>query len=171
MSESFELMSVYRGTNEKPQHLSVAGIVLNNNNEILCLCRVLEGELVSYLPRETPHDFEVLEEAVERGLKEEAGCKVKIISYVGSTMGEYYRDVKVLKTTLYFLCKFISLDVTAKDLYDDESEATIHWMDLRLFVEQSKTWFINHPVINHANKDFEILEVLILQGILPSLTK
>jgi ADP-ribose pyrophosphatase YjhB (NUDIX family) len=166
MSEEFEKMNIYRGTNEKPQHLSVAGIVMNKKKQVLCLTRKLEGEVVSYLPRETPHDFEVLEQAVERGLREETGCSVQVTSYVGSTMGEYYRDVKVCKTTLYFLCKFISLDNEKRDIKDDESDAEINWIELKLFIEQSKLWFLNHPVINHANKDFEILKVLVEQGLL-----
>jgi len=79
----------FQGNKEHPQHISVGGIVVNDQKQICAhkfhedqLAPYLEGENIGadvyLLMRETVDPNESLENAFHRGLMEEFGIKAKL---------------------------------------------------------------------------------------------
>jgi 8-oxo-dGTP pyrophosphatase MutT (NUDIX family) len=131
----------FQGDHKHPQHISVGAILLNGKKEVCCH-RLQTKNLRKYLPdekdtdlyilmRETIHPNESLEEAVHRGLMEEFGVTAKLVDYVGSIESKFKdHGVEVQKTTLYFLCSFISQDITKRKAGDIEAESDIEWKNI-----------------------------------------
>ena len=128
----------FQGNNVHPQHISVGGILLNGKGEICChhfFTKDLKGYWTEeklddfyILMRETLEPNESLEEALHRGLQEEFGATGEIINYVGSIKSAFkHKGVDIEKTTLYFLCKLISQDLSKRTGDDIESKSNIEW--------------------------------------------
>jgi hypothetical protein len=142
----------FQGTKENPYHISIGALVMNK--EGLVACHYFEnfhhksmGLLKDFvlLMRETIEENESIEECLHRGLTEEFGMKAELKSYIGSIVSHFpIRDtgVYVEKTTLYFLCDFISQDDALRSQEDIERESVIKWFDPEGLVikmkEQSK---------------------------------
>ena len=74
----------FKASKENPYHLSIGAVVLNGEGKILCHhfeSLTLKGETFKdfyILMRETIEPSETIEACLERGLREEFGCKAEI---------------------------------------------------------------------------------------------
>ena len=143
----------YQGNNSHPQHVSVGAVLFNDKGEICChhfYTKDLKGYYAEeglddfyILMRETLEPDETLEHALARGLKEEFGADGEVIDYVGSIEGHFLnKGVDVQKTTLYFLVKLRSQDVSRRGRGDIEDKSIIEWKSpddlIPLMKEQTK---------------------------------
>ena len=138
----------FQGTAKSPYHISVGGIVLNKEGKVACHyfeslnhkgVRIIKDLVL--LMRETVEENETIEEAVHRGLMEEFGMKAELKCYLGSIVSHYPvrdTDVVVEKTTLYFLCDFISQDESLRSEEDIQRGSVIQWFDPKELVERMK---------------------------------
>ncbi len=123
-------------TSENPYHLSVGAVVKNSKGEVCChyfdkFLHKSFGEFENFylLMRETPEPGETLEETLKRGLLEEFGMEATLNRYIGSIVSHFPKKEKMIeKTTLYFLCDFISLDESKRDRNDPEASSEIRWL-------------------------------------------
>lgn len=128
----------YQGNSEHPRHLSVGAVVLNDQGEV-CVHHIYKDKLEGYwseqevddafiLMRETIVPGEDLERAVHRGVVEEFGIKGEIVDYIGSIQSHFkHKGVEIEKTTLYFLFKMESQDLSLRDTSDVEGTTDIEW--------------------------------------------
>ena len=127
----------FQGNKEHPQHLSAGAILVNDKGQVCChhfFAKDLKGYWTDeglddfyLLMRETPEPGESLESAVTRGLMEEFGATGVIEDYVGSIVGRFdHEGVEVEKTTVYFLCRLTSQDLSKRS-GDIESKTKIEW--------------------------------------------
>lgn len=139
----------FQGNSEHPRHISVGAVVLNDKNEVCChhfFAKDLKGYWVEeklddfyLLMRETMHPNETLEQALERGLMEEFGVVAKTIDYVGSIQSHFtHKGVTVEKTTLYFLTKFVSQDLSKRNTSDIEGTTKIEWKTIHFLIPLMK---------------------------------
>ena len=123
------MTNYFKHSKENPFHLSVGGVALNSQGEVLVhfwphmdvkdLMAV--GDNVYLLMRETVEMGETLEQALNRGFMEEFGAIVEIERYIGSiTSRPPQAGGNFEKTTLYFLCKFLSMDAGKRAVNDPE---------------------------------------------------
>ncbi len=129
----------FKGTAESPYHISIGAVVMNAEGKIAC--HFFETTKHSYfkdyknfylLVRETLEPGESIEACLARGLEEEFGMKAKLKKYLGSTVRHFPlrgRDKIVEKTTLYFLCEYISLDESKRKAGDVEADSRIIWVE------------------------------------------
>lgn len=83
------------------------------------------------LMRETIEPNESIEQCLTRGIREEFGAQVNLNSFLGSIVSRFKipkTDITMEKTTLYFLCDFISIDPSKRSTNDPESVSEIRWM-------------------------------------------
>lgn len=99
-----------------------------NNPELLKGYWTEQGVLDAYLlMRETPEPNESIEQVVHRGLLEEFGATAEIKDYIGSIVSHLkHGDAEIEKTTIYFLCKLISQDLSKRS-GDIESKTELEW--------------------------------------------
>lgn len=138
----------FQGTKDNPYHISIGAVVLNK--EGLVACHYFEsfhhktlGLLKDFvlLMRETIEENESIEECLDRGLMEEFGMKAELKSYIGSIVSHFpVRDTSILveKTTLYFLCDFISQDDDLRSKEDIERESKVQWFDAKELIIKMK---------------------------------
>lgn len=138
----------FQGTQKNPYHISIGGVVLNKEGKIAChyfeslshkSLRVFKDFVL--LMRETIEENETIEECLHRGLMEEFGMKAELKSYLGSIVSHFPvtgTEVIVQKTTLYFVCDFISQDETLRSQEDIERESKIQWFDAEELVVRMK---------------------------------
>ena len=138
----------FQGTQNNPFHISIGGVVVNKEGKIACHyferlnhknMRILTDFVL--LMRETIEENETIEECLHRGLMEEFGMKAELKCYLGSIVSHYsVRDTEVVveKTTLYFLCDFISQDESLRSQEDIERESKIQWFDPKELVVKMK---------------------------------
>ncbi len=127
-------------------HLSVGAVVLNERGEVLChhfpTVEVGEGEVAHdlyLLIRETPEPGESLEQAVERGLIEEAGATATIRTYLGSIASQFPRGKQQAeKTTLYFLCSLDQFDPSKRNVHDEEKDSEFQFIAIDELIEHMK---------------------------------
>ncbi|MFA6197780.1 MAG: NUDIX hydrolase [Patescibacteria group bacterium] len=141
----FRAANYYISTKEHPYHLSVGAIVLNKRGEVLCHryeSKQVNGDTVKnlhLLVRETLEPGEVLEDALHRGLWEEAGARVKIVTFIGSIVSKFPRqDVFVQKTTLYYLCRLESIEINKRDTDDAEADSEIIFLPIDELINRMK---------------------------------
>lgn len=133
------MSNYFQGTKENPYHISIGGVVMNKEGKVAChyfeslnhkSLRVLKDFVL--LMRETIEENESIEECLHRGLMEEFGMKAELKHYLGSIVSDFpivNSDIIVEKTTLYFLCDFISQDESLRSQEDIERESQIKWFD------------------------------------------
>jgi len=113
-----------------PIGVSSGAVVYRNSQdklEILLVVRSDNGNPVSYnLPKGTLYLNETLESCAHREVREEAGVEIKLKTYLGGSLNEYfYKDIKCSKIFHYFAAEFLS------DLgeIDHEHDARV-WLDI-----------------------------------------
>ena len=138
----------FQGKIENPYHISIGGVVVNK--EGLVACHYFEslthksGHVFNdfvLLMRETIEENETIEECLHRGLMEEFGMKGELKCYLGSIVSHFNvtnTEVIVEKTTLYFLCDFISQDDSLRSQEDIERESKIQWFDPKELIVRMK---------------------------------
>jgi ADP-ribose pyrophosphatase YjhB (NUDIX family) len=95
--------------------------------------------------RETINPGENLDIAVKRGLIEEFGAEAEIVDYIGSIRSHFKdKDVEIEKTTIYFVCKLISQDLSKRSDEDIEGKSYVEWQTASFLIpkmkEQSKKY-------------------------------
>lgn len=126
----------FQGTAERPFHISIGAVLVNDNDEIAChyfkeFSHKSMGNFKDFylLMRETIEPGETIEKCLSRGLAEEFGAVGKIKSYIGSIVSHFpHKNIEVEKTTLYFLCELISFNPKNRKLTDPESGSEILWI-------------------------------------------
>lgn len=132
-------------------HLSVGAVVINDEGKI-CVHHFtkLPFEVfgthyehdVYLLMRETIEPNETLENALSRGLMEEFGMKAEIRTYLGSIACYFTQNNrKIEKTTLYFLCQYISDDLHSRRAGDAEAASELEWYDGDFLIEKMRQQF------------------------------
>jgi hypothetical protein len=126
------MRNYFRATKNYPYHFSVGAVVLNEKDEVLChhFKDLLHGGMsikdLYLLMRETPDPGETIKETIDRGLMEEFGAKAEIEKMLGSIVSSFpEKDLKIEKTTLYFLCRLKSIDINNRDKDDPEAGSEI----------------------------------------------
>jgi len=123
----------YRGVEDKPYHLSVGAVLMNDQGQVAChhFEKIRGYEDIYILMRETMEPGESIDEALARGLMEEFGATAKIRTFLGSTVVDVTDSPTPFeKTTLYFVCDLIEMD-NAKRLTDDpEAGSTVMWKEI-----------------------------------------
>lgn len=161
------MQNYFQGNKEHPQHISVGGVVVNERGEIL-VHHFVRGDLPGYWPdlgindfyilmRETLNPNETLESGLHRGLMEEFGVTAELQDYLGSIKCNFLKNVEgereIEKTTLYFLCKFISQDLSKRSTHDIEGKTDLEWHTPEFLIskmeEQAKKY--NRPDISEAS--------------------
>ncbi len=145
------MKNYFQGNSEHPKHISVGAIVLNDKNEICChhfdsVKTDFQGywkeqhlEDFYILMRETVEPNETLESALHRGLMEEFGIEAEFVDYVGSIQSHFQsKRVEIEKTTLYFLCKLKSQDLSKRGSGDVEDQSQIEWHTADFLVPKMK---------------------------------
>lgn len=140
MAGLFQLNETYK------THFSVGALLTNDNDEICChyfdeLKSIANTSVDDFyiLMRETPHEGESIEDAVERGLLEEFGAEGEIKHYLGSIQALIERGgIQMEKTTIYFhvVCRNIDSNRRASD--DVESHSQIVWMEPNDLIQKMK---------------------------------
>lgn len=136
------MSNYFQGTANKPYHISVGAILLNQEGKVAChhfkYHPRLNGEAY-ILMRETLEEGESLEKALKRGLKEEFVATGELITYVGSLVKPYQiSDVTVQKTTLYFAVKLITINENERMSDDPEAGSTIEWLTADDLIRKTK---------------------------------
>jgi len=147
------MQNYFQGNNKHPQHISVGTVLVNEKGEICChhfdpkVSDIggywQEQEVTDFyiLMRETIEPGETLEEALGKGLMEEFGAEAEIIDYIGSIQSVFCHkdsDIQIQKTTLYFLCKLKSQDLSKRS-GDIESKSQIEWQTAEFLIPQMKS--------------------------------
>ncbi len=145
------MTNYFQNKKDHPQHISVGAVVVNSKGEIMAHYfseRLSHGYWPDLglkdfyiLMRETLNPNETLEQALHRGLMEEFGVEAEIVDYIGSqctSVNSAKHGWKIDKTTLYFLCKFISQDVSKRSKEDIEGETDIEWRTKEFLISKMK---------------------------------
>lgn len=127
----------FQGTTTHPYHISIGGVVRNEEGKICChyfdsITHESVGTLTNFvlLMRETIEENETIEECLARGLMEEFGIVANLNRYIGSITCKFKvseSPVEIEKTTLYFLCDFVSIDEQQRKEDDIEAKSIIKW--------------------------------------------
>lgn len=146
-------MNYFGATKENPYHISIGGLVINEEGKILVhhfradklpekLRRLVTGDLY-ILMRETIEPNETIEQTLARGLMEEFGAKGELVKYLGSLKGKFPVGDKIAeKTTLYFLVKYLQHDESKRQEGSLESESILEWIepkDLILLMDKQQS--------------------------------
>lgn len=147
-----EMKNYFQGNKDHPRHISVGGVVVNEKGEVMAH-HFMREDLPGYWPdlgindfyilmRETINPNETLEHALHRGLMEEFGVEAELVDYLGSIRCNFSKNVEgekeIEKTTLYFLCKFISQDLSKRSTEDIEGQTQIEWHPPEFLIEKMK---------------------------------
>jgi hypothetical protein len=138
----------FQGTTEHPYHISVGAVVRNARGEICChyFDRLTHSSVGTFenlylLMRETIEPGESIETCLARGLMEEFGMEAKLVSYLGSIVSRFPvlgTETMIEKTTLYFLCDYLSVDETKRKVGDVESGSVITWLPAEELIAKMK---------------------------------
>lgn len=166
------MSNYYQGNSTHPIHLSVGAVLINEKSEICCH-HFIDGQLKEHLPdleiedlyilmRETIEQGETLEETLQRGLMEEFGATAEILDYLGSIKSHFKKnEVEIEKTTIYFLCKLISQDLSKRN-GDIESKSQLEWQATDFLIPKMKAQSIKYSRTDIDESD--ILEKFIQIG-------
>ena len=135
----------FQGTVENPYHLSIGAVVQNKEGEVCVhyfekFSHKAAGDFEDFylVMRETIEPNETIEQALARGLLEEFGMKASLRRYLGSIVSNFSKNDKTFeKTTLYFLCDFISMDESKRG-GDIEATSEIKWLTASYLIEKMK---------------------------------
>jgi ADP-ribose pyrophosphatase YjhB (NUDIX family) len=139
--------NVYSATKKYPFHLSVGAVIRREDGKILChYFDTLPDPLghhddVYILMRETVESGESMEEALIRGAAEEFGAAIKVDHILEAKIDQIRNDAKEFvwdKTTLYFVCSLIEIDVRERDENDFESDSDVQWHDPEFLIAHMK---------------------------------
>lgn len=132
------MKNYFKGTIQNPYHISIGAIVKNSEGKICChyfnkISHKSIGmmEDIVLLMRETLEPNESIESCLARGLMEEFGMEAKLQCYVGSIVSKFEiagTEVQIEKSTLYFLCDYISNDEALRKSGDIEAGSTLQWL-------------------------------------------
>lgn len=138
----------FQANRERKHHISVGAVVLNEENKA-CVHHFDSKKLGGYwaneglddfylLMRETMHPNETLEGTLRRGLIEEFGIEAELVDYIGSIKADLvsHTGVEMEKTTLYFLTKFKSQDLSKRDNADIEGETDVEWHEIDFLIDR-----------------------------------
>ena len=147
-------INYFQGRLDSPYHISIGAVVVNGEGKICChyfdkvtIPNLGTFENLNILMRETLEQNETIENCLARGLMEEFGMKAILRSFVGSIVSHYPTikdgqptDVITEKTTLYFLCDFISIDEASRNSGEDDPEAKsdIQWVSPLELIQRMK---------------------------------
>ena len=134
------MKNLFRASKERPFHLSVGAVVMDEAGLILCH---YFDELPEFgardfviLMRETMEMGESVEETLARGLMEEFGATARVEAFLGSlTCDRLHGGFEWQKTTLYFLCRLESIDETRRAAEDEERGSVIRRYEAAELVE------------------------------------
>ena len=142
------IQNYFQGTIDHPYHLSIGAVVRNEEGNICChyfekfsVKGMGTFENFVLLMRETIEQHESIEECLARGLMEEFGMKAELKSFIGSIVSKFKihdSDIIMEKTTLYFLCDFISMDMKMRKKDDVESGSEIKWFSPEEIISKMK---------------------------------
>lgn len=128
----------FQGTVKNPYHISIGAVVKNAEGNICChyfdsITLPSIGTLRDFylLMRETIEPNETIEQCLSRGLLEEFGITGTLNRYIGSIVSTFEvgnTGVYIQKTTLYFLCDFVSMDESLRKKEDIEASSEIRWV-------------------------------------------
>ncbi len=133
--------NIYQRSKTQPYHISVGGVLFNDEGNIATLRHVPEMLPASYLPafrthkeafslmRESLEKGETLVCALERGFREEFGATISVRHFCGSLVTEIHDDMIFEKTTLYFSAHCIHIDENDRSGPDVESDLDIVWWE------------------------------------------
>lgn len=133
----------FQGTLEHPYHISIGAVVKNEEGKICCHyfdTLTIRGSVFEdfyLLMRETIEPNESIEICLHRGLMEEFGMKANLKTYIGSIVSKFeVRETGIFieKTTLYFLCDFVSIDQSLRKTDDVEAKSEIQWVDPEVLI-------------------------------------
>lgn len=139
--------NVYSATKKYPFHLSVGAVITRADGKVLChYFDTLPDPLghhddVYILMRETVESGESMEQALIRGAAEEFGAAIRVDHILEAKIDQIRDDAKEFvwdKTTLYFACSLIELDVRERDEDDFESSSDIQWQDPAFLIAHMK---------------------------------
>lgn len=128
-------INYFQARPNKPAHLSIGAVVVNENKEILVHhhVKIAHFEDIYLLMRETVEVGESYEQTINRGLMEEFGATGEIITFLGSRapedmwFGEINQPTLVQKTTIYFLVQLKGIDESQRKQDDPESGSKLVW--------------------------------------------
>lgn len=142
------MKNYFQGTLDRPYHISIGALVKNTEGKICChyfdsITHKSIGTLTDFilLMRETIEPNETIEQCLMRGLMEEFGIQANLNTYIGSIVSKFRfeeTEVMVEKTTLYFLCDFVSLDESKRKSGDLEASSTMQWLDPKDMIVKMK---------------------------------
>lgn len=145
------MQNYFQGNSQHPQHISIGALVLNEEGKVCChhfdstksnfkgywKDQGLEDFYI--LMRETVEPNETLEQALHRGLMEEFGIEAELVDYIGSIQSHFKsKGVEIEKTTLYFLCKLKSQDLSRRSAGDVEFESQVEWQTPDFLIPKMK---------------------------------
>lgn len=137
-----------RHTVERPFHLSIGAVLVNDKNEVAChhfheRTDVSDGKHypdIYILMRETPEPNESIETVVARGLKEEFGAEGELVGFLGSIVSTFpLKGVAIEKTTPYFFVRLTKQDISLREKDSSESVSTLEWLPIPVLIEHMKT--------------------------------
>ena len=138
----------FQGTAQYPHHISIGAVVRNNEGKICChyfdtFTHKSFGTFTDFylLMRETIEPNETIESCLARGLMEEFGIKAELNRYIGSIVSKFEiedTNIFVEKTTLYFICDFISIDELLRKKDDPEASSKIEWQEPAYLISKMK---------------------------------
>lgn len=142
------IQNYFQGSAGHPYHISVGAVVKNAEGKICChyfdtVTHKSVGTLndLYLLMRETIEPNETIEQCLARGLREEFGIVANLNSYIGSIVSQVQikdTDKFIEKTTLYFLCDFVSMDESLRKKEDIEATSKIVWLDRKELITKMK---------------------------------
>ena len=127
----------FQHSEQIPYHLSVGAVVFNDEGKVLVHRFDAELEQNFYnhnvftLIRETVEPYEAIEEALERGLMEEAGSTAKLVCFLGNL--QIYVKHRLIdadgfdKTTLYFAMRSVEWKPESRMAADREAVSRLEW--------------------------------------------
>lgn len=136
----------FQKTKEYPYHISI-GVVLMNDKREVCTMYLKEFSHPSIktltdfhsLMRETLEPNESIEECIHRGLMEEFGATASINCFLGSMVAMTPQDDYIFqKTTLYFLCDLIDIDLERRSEEDKKIQSETVWTPLEELIVKMK---------------------------------
>lgn len=166
--------NLFGATTDRPYHLSVGSIILNDEGLVYALHYKKIDHLtdIDLLPNKTVRPNETLEQTNSRGALQALGCEVEVIAFLGTLVvqdrwwGELGTPTDMEKSVLYFLsratkyspelakeeCAKENCTVEIKSL-DFLIDSMAKWQvkdgmrdfDQREMLRRAKTWITTHP--------------------------
>ena len=132
------MKNYFQGSVQNPYHISIGAVVQNDKGEVCChyfktFSHPAMGTFDDFylLMRETIEPNETIEGCLARGLREEFGIQATLKSFMGPLVSRFLipkTNVIMEKTTLYFLCNLIDIDLAKRASGDPESVSELRWM-------------------------------------------